>query len=267
MTMRLLALTLLLGLPLGGQANWLEDAARKDVITFDGANLEKPIDLKKDRRGKVVVRRIKPQCKSDWNNDPTALPYLFYQLRERTQGKFPLYLDNEGLELASNDIFDYPMIYFTSHYPFQFSDVEIENLKKYLARGGPLLLADCVGSGPFMDCVPPNVQRISPGAELKLMLKETKAFSDLFNLVYKLESMPELKEQFMQPFQCAYVNGRPAILVCPNDYGCNWEISSPPTALNPLGGAAHGDSTPTVQKSREEVYQLSINWVFYALTH
>lgn len=247
--------------------DWLKKAAKRDVAKFDGTTAANQPDVKTDRRGKVVIRRIKPQCKSDWNTDPTALPYFYYQLRERTQGKFPVYLDNEGIELIGKDIFDYPIIYFTSHFPFTFSDDEVENLKKFLARGGTLMLDDCTGSGPFMDAVPANVQRIIPGAELKLMLKETKAFENLFHLVYHLDALPELKEQFMQPFQCAYLKGRPAILVCPNDYGCYWEVSSPPTALNPLGNAAHSETTPTTQKGREEVYQISINWLFYALTH
>jgi Domain of unknown function (DUF4159) len=260
---------ILLALPDGLQAqdNWLQKAASRDVAKFDGGKAASTEDVKTDRRGKVVLRRLRPSAKSDWNTDPTALPYFFYQLRERTQGKFPIYLDNEGLALSSKEIFDYPIIYFTSHFPFQFSDDEVDNLKKYLARGGTLLLDDCTGSGPFMDSVPPNVQRIIPQAEMKLMLKENKAFVGLFELVYKLDGLPELKEQFMQPFQCAYFRGRPAILVCPNDYGCYWEVSSPPTALNPLGNAAHSDSTPTAQKGREEVYQISINWLFYALTH
>ena len=249
------------------QDNWLKKAQTREVAKFEGAAAEGAADGRVDRRGKIVFRRVKPQCKSDWNNDPTALPYLYYQIRERTQGKYPIYLDNEGIELLGKDIFDYPLLYFTSHFSFEFTDEEVENLKKYLARGGTLLLDDCTGTGPFMDSVPTNVQRIIPGAEMKLMLKETKAFEGLFHLIYHLDSLPELKEQYMQPFQCAYLHGRPAILVCPDDYGCDWEVSSPPTALNPLGNPAHADVTPTVQKSREEVYQISINWIFYAVTH
>jgi len=249
------------------QENWLQKAAVRKVEKFDGTNADLPADAKSNRRDKVVIRRIKPAAKSDWNTDPTALPYFFYQLRERTQGKIPAYLDNEGIELTGEEIFDYPIIYFTSHFPFQFADDEVDNLKKYLARGGTLLLDDCTGSGPFMDSVPANIQRLVPGAQMHLMLKENKAFVNLFELVYHLEKLPTLKEQFMQPFQCAYLNGRPAILVCPNDYGCYWEVASPPTALNPLGNAAHSETTPTVQKGREEVYQISINWLFYALTH
>jgi len=177
-------------------------------------------------------------------------------------------MDNEGIELLGNEIFDHPIIYFTSHYSINFTPAESDNVKKYLARGGTLLLDDCAGSGPFMDSVPTTVQRLIPGAELKLMLKETKAFADLFSLVYRLDGLANLqKDQYMQPFQCAYFRGRPAIQVCPNDYGCRWEVDSPPTALNPLGNAAHADTNPDVQRGREEVYQLSINWLFYALTH
>ena len=249
------------------RADWLSDAAGRKLKEFDGTEIVKKDDATTNRRGKFTLRRIKPQCKSDWDNDPTALPYLIYQLQERTDGRFPCYVDNRGISLLGDEIYDYPVIYFTSHYAFTFTDDEVENLKKYLARGGTLLLDDCTGSGPFMDSVPANVQRISPGIEMELMLRETKDYFDLFNIVYKVERMPYLKEQFMQPFQAGKINGRPAILFCPNDYGCRWEVAAPPTALNPLGDPAHADNTPTVQRGREEVYQLSINWLFYALTH
>lgn len=248
-------------------ASWMQQAATRELVRFDGTNIETVRAAGQDRRGKVVMRRVEPLCFSDWNNDPTALPYLFYQLRERTQGTFPAYVNNEGIKLIDDEIFDYPLLYFTSHFPFTFTDEEVENLQKFLARGGSLLLDCCTGSGPFVDSVPPNLQRIAPGTDLELMLMDGEAYSDLFNIVYKVTRMPPLKEQFTMPFQAARINGRPAIMVCPNDYGCYWEISSPPTPLNPLGDPAHSAPTPTVQAAREEVYRLSINWLFYALTH
>lgn len=251
----------------GTYAGWLEEGLNKKRILFDGTNIRKDEDVKEDRRGKVVVRRIKIQNKSDWNSDPTALPYFFYQIRERTKGRFPTYVDNEGLELSSKEVFEYPIILFSSHYPFEFTEDEVKNLKKYLARGGTLWLDDCTGSGPFMDTVPPNVQRIIPGAEFKLMMVGQQEFSDFFDLVYRITRLPVKKEQFMQPFQAVRLKGRVAIIICPNDYACDWEVTAPPTALNPLGHPAHGPNTPTWQAMREEVYQLCINWLFYSLTH
>ncbi len=267
MVVRTIALLLAAAGAASAHADWLDDASKARVKQFDGTEIQRKADESKQRRGKVTMRRIKPQCKSDWDNDQTSLPYFFYQLSERTQGRYPCYVDNNGILLTGDEIFDYPVIYFTSHLPFTFSDDEVANLKKYLARGGTLMLDDCTGSGPFMDSVPANVQRISPGTDMHLMLRDTKAFFDLFNIVYEVKSMPKLKEQFMQPFQAAYVNGRPSVLFCPNDYGCYWEVSSPPTPLNPLGGNAHGETSPTSQLGREQVYQLSINWFFYAMTH
>src|SRR5262245_47769605 len=118
------------------QDNWLEEAAKKKRPVFDGTQIEGSPETKKDVRGKVIVRRVKPQSKSDWNTDPTALPYFFYQIRERTAGKFPIFMDNEGIELLGNEIFDHPLIYFTSHFSIQITPAEAENVKKYLARGG-----------------------------------------------------------------------------------------------------------------------------------
>jgi hypothetical protein len=256
----LLALLSGLGVTSPAAGNWLADAAKSPVKQFDGITPLRRGDQGVDRRDKVVIRRIKPQCYSDWNNDPTALPSLTYQIQERTRngGEFPIYTDNTGLELLGDEMFDYPIIYFTSHYPFAFTDEEVENLKKYLARGGTLLLDDCTGSGPFTDSVYPNVQRIVPGGEMHLMLRSSKEFFDLWNMVYEMHHLPQICAPTPQPFQAAYVNGRPAILHCPNDYGCGWEITVPPSAINPLGG---GDG------DREAIFRYSINWVLYALTH
>lgn len=258
---------ILMVVPVLASGNWLEEASQKSVATFDGAMADQTRDDDRHKRGHVTIRRINPQCRSDWDNDPTALPYLFYQLQQRTEGEFPAYVDNRGISLLGDEIFDYPIIYFTSHWEFTFTEDEVENLQKYLARGGTLWLDDCAGSGPFMDSVPANVQRIIPGADLEQVLIGDEKYEDFFNMIYEVDRMPRLKEQFMQPFQVAHLNGRPAIIVCPNDYGCYWEVSTPPTAINPLGGQAHGETTPTGQVGREEVYQLSINWLLYSLTH
>jgi len=252
-----------LALPISASGNWVTEAANPSVKEFDGTAPKRREDREIDRRDQVTIRRIKPQCRSDWNNDPTALPQFFYQIQQRTKGVFPVYVDNSGIELLGDEIFDYPIIYFTSHYPFTFTDEEVENLKKYLARGGTLWLDDCTGSGPFMDSVYPNVQRIVPGAEMRLMGRGTKEFFDFFNMIYEVDGLPHISDYHVKPFQAAYVNGRPAIIFCPNDYGCGWEVSVPPTAINPLGEGAHGWSAPI----REKVFQLSINWLFYSLTH
>lgn len=248
-------------------ADWLTEGETSPIVIFDGRvdQLSKGDDS--DRRDKITIRRIQPQCYSDWNNDPTALPYYFYQLDRRLQGQFPVYVDNSGIKLTGDEIYDYPIIYFTSHYPFTFAGDEIENLKRFVAQGGTLWLDDCTGSGPFMDSVPVQVQRIAPGAETHLMVLSDARFNDIFRMIYSLSSYPDKREDFRKPFQATLINGRPAIIFTPNDYGCDWEVSSPPTAMNPLGNPTHDPPSPRVQGWREQVYQICINWLFYTLTH
>jgi len=250
------------------EGGWLKKGARREIKVYDGRARMARDEEAIDRRGKVTIRRLIPTCQSDWGNDPTALPYFFYQVALRTEGQLPTYVDNVGLEITSEEIFEYPIIYFTSHFPFNFTDEEVQNLKKYLERGGTLWLDDCTGCGPFMESVPKNVERIAPGSEMKQMLRETPEFFDLYNMIYPFDGVPWLvKEQFSRPLQAAYVRGRPAIIFCPNDYGCFWEISTPPTALNPIGEGAHGFTSEGGFRVRDLVYQFSLNWLLYTLTH
>jgi len=100
------------------------------------------------------------------------------------------------------------------------------------------------------------------------MLREVPEFFSLYNMVYSFDGVPIVgKEQFCRPLQAAYVKGRPAIIFSPNDYGCFWEISTPPTALNPMGEGAHGYLDEGGFKVRDIVYAFSINWLLYTLTH
>ena len=274
--LRVVFALLLAASPSAEAAGWLKQGMNQTVKEYRGIGSAKRDEDKIDRRGKVTIRRLIPTCHSDWGNDPTALPYFFYQVGLRTKGDFniPYYVDNAGLEIKSEEIFQYPIIYFTSHFPFTFTEEEVENLKKYVERGGTLWLDDCTGSGPFMESVAQNVQRIAPGSEMVQMLRETEFF-DLFNMVYEFHGIPTIiKPQFSRNFQAAYVRGRPAVIFCPNDYGCMWEISTPPTALNPLGRGAHGDgyggdgpAAPGMIDTREIVYRFSLNWLVYTLTH
>lgn len=257
---------LLIALSARAEGDWLQKGASKAVKVYDPRTKTAKEGEEVARRGKVTIRRVIPKCHSDWGNDPTALPYFFYQVGVRTEEQIPTYVDNAGLEITSDEIFQYPILYFTSHFPFTFTDEEVQNLKKYIERGGTLWLDDCTGCGPFMESVPQNVQRIAPASEMKQMLKEE--FPDLYQMVYAFDGVPWLvKEQFSRPLQAAYVRGRPAIIFCPNDYGCFWEISTPPTALNPMGEGAHGFTSDGGFESRDKVYKFCLNWLLYTLTH
>ena len=66
-----------------------------------------------DKRNKICVRGIKPAMPGvDWNTDPTALPYMLYQINKRTD--LPIYDGKPGLDVATDELFEHTVIYLTS---------------------------------------------------------------------------------------------------------------------------------------------------------
>ena len=215
----------------------------------------------KERRNRIALRRIRPAMSSvDWDADPTAIPYLHYQIHERTS--LPVYTDNDGLDVGSDELFEYTLVYLTSHGRWSFNEKETANLRRWLQRGGTLYLDDCYNRGsPFADCVRPEVAKLIAGAEPVWLLKDDPRVADVFRMVYRT-FWPG--EQYTRPWLYYLLDDRPAVFFSPNDDGCAWEISTPPTASNPIGeGIGHGGDN----RYREVVYQQAANWVLFALTH
>jgi len=215
----------------------------------------------RERRNKLALRRIRPAMPGvDWDADPTAIPYYLYQVNKRTG--LPVYVDNEGLDLASDDLFELTVVYLTSHTRWSLNDRETANLKRWLTRGGTLYLDDCYNRGSaFSDSVRPEVAKLIPGAEPAWLLKEDPRVADAFRMIYPC-AWPG--DYLTKPWLYFLLDDRPAVFFSPNDDGCAWEISTPPTASNPIGeGIGHGGDN----RYRELVYQQTTNWILFAYTH
>lgn len=216
-----------------------------------------------DRRNKIAIRRIRPAMTSvDWNADPTAIPYMLYQVNKRTD--LPVHINNEGLDLAKDELFEYTTVYLTSHTRWSLNDKETDNLARFLKRGGTILLDDCYNRGsPFSESVRPEASRFAPGAEMRPLSEDDPAVKDCFRMTYPTP-WPGSAEFENRPWSYFQIDGRPAVFFSPNDDGCGWEISTPPSASNPIGeSVGHGGDN----RQREVMYQWMTNWVLFALTH
>jgi hypothetical protein len=218
---------------------------------------------REERRNKVAMRRIRPAMAGvDWDADPTAIPYYLYQVNKRTE--LPVYIDNEGLDLASPELFHYTVVYLTSHSRWSLNEKETDNLALWLKRGGTLFLDDCYNRGSaFAESAPVEVRKLVPGGEPILLLKDDPRVADAFKLIYATPWPGEAGFE-NRPWQYYLLDGRPAVFFSPNDDGCAWEISTPPSASNPIGeGIGHGGDNA----ARELFYQWGANWMLFALTH
>ena len=246
---------------------WTDRAKQgnREIVSADELgklNLEEPAE----RRGKVVIRRVKPHDPYiDWNTDPTAIPYLTYQFEQRTG--LPTYTNNDGLNVATDEVFEYPLIYLTGHSGWQFTEDEADNLTNFVERGGTIFLDDCyIRRSSFTDSVGPESSKLIPGAELKPVVPDDPYTGEMFRLCYFFEPTrwPGGSQRLWNRWQYILHENRPAIIFTPNDDGCAWEVSSPPTASNPIGeGIGHGGDN----NWRELCYQWATDWFLFALTH
>ena len=220
-------------------------------------------DEYRDKRNKLTMRRIKPSDSgTDWDTDPTAIPFMLYQINKRTD--LPIYVNNDGLDLATDDIFEHMIVYLTAHHAWSLNEKETENLGKWLKRGGTLLLDDCYNKGsPFTDSVQPEVGKMIPGAEASILIWGDKKVAKVFNMVYKNE-WPGSSLEYMRSWQYFMLDDREAVFFTPNDSVCGWEISTPTAAANPFGeGISHGGDN----LQREQFYQWITNWMMWVYSH
>ena len=66
--------------------NWVQRGLNNKTKEFKGGEFPSDKEEEGDRRGKVTIRRIQPLAKYiDWDTDPSAIPYLLYQINKRTR--------------------------------------------------------------------------------------------------------------------------------------------------------------------------------------
>lgn len=225
---------------------------------------ERAAEEERERRNKLAMRRIKPRTPGpDWDADPTALPSVLYQIGKRTE--LPVYIDNEGIDVGSDEIYEYSVLYLTAHRKFTFTEKEVENLAHWLRRGGTLWLDDCYLRGSaFAEAVPLEVAKVAASAEAQWLLKDDPQVADAFKMFYPTAWPGESGAMENRLWQYFVIDGRPAIFFSPNDDGCGWEYSTPPSASNPIGNPiGHGGNN----KQREIMFQWATNWFLYVYTH
>lgn len=91
----------------------------------------------------LTIARLKYSGGGDWYNDPSAEVNLLRFAGEQTAiHTNPRYTT---VELSSEKLFSYPVLFMTGHGNIAFSDYEVQRLRIYLERGGFLYADDDYG--------------------------------------------------------------------------------------------------------------------------
>jgi hypothetical protein len=89
------------------------------------------------------IARLKYSGGGDWYNDPSAEVNLLRFIGENTNIKVnPEYT---FVDISTNDIFSYPVLFITGHGNIVLADAEAERLKRYMELGGFIYVDDDYG--------------------------------------------------------------------------------------------------------------------------
>jgi hypothetical protein len=110
----------------------------------------------------VKIGRVKYSGGGDWYNDPSAEINLLRYVRAHTSIVVePVY---EYVDLGTDNLFQYPVLFMTGHGTVSMTDAEIRNLRSYLTNGGFLYVDDDYG----MDqSIRRELRRVFPDRQLQ----------------------------------------------------------------------------------------------------
>ena len=157
----------------------------------------------------------------DWYANPTALPNLAEFCNANIGTDFNT--DYGTVEVGSVELFDYAFIHMTGHGNVVFSDLEAENLRKYLIGGGFLHIDDNYGMDPFVRAA---MKKTFPEIDFIELPFEHEIYHQTFQFKNGLPKIHKHDEKPAQGFGLFY-EGR---LVCFYSFECDlgdgWEDQS-----------------------------------------
>ena len=156
-------------------------------------------------------------------------------------------------DLDDPEIFRHPIIYLSEPGTWGITDSEAENLRKYLLKGGFLMLDDFEGQQWYN--MEEQLRRAMPDHQLIEIGPDHPIFSSFFHVkdIYVPHAMYQLKPSYYAIFEDNDPKKRMLVLVNhDSDLAEYWEFSD--TGMFPVDLS-------------NEAYKLGVNYIFYALTH
>lgn len=102
-------------------------------------------ELDNVERGLLQIAQIKHE--GAWNAAPRALRRLLLALNDSVG--LAASTKSTSLEMSDPNIFQYPILYMHGRNKFTTKEADLQQMRKYLERGGVLFVDSCCGSKPF----------------------------------------------------------------------------------------------------------------------
>lgn len=145
------------------------------------------------------IGRVKYSGGGDWYNDPSSEVNLLKYVKKHTNINVdPRY---EFVELSSDNLFRYPVIFITGHGNLRFTSTEAKNLKAYLANGGFLYIDDDYGLDKF---IRKEMKKVFPNSEFVELPFSHGIYHSHFDFEYGPPKIHEHDDKAPQGFGIFY---------------------------------------------------------------
>jgi hypothetical protein len=195
---------------------------------------------------RIRLARLKYAGGGDWYNDPSSEVNLLKFVRENTT--LQVDAQYEFVDIKSENLFTYPLIFMTGHGSIEFSSEDAKKLRAYLENGGFLYVDDDYGMDEYFK---KEIKKIFPDKELK----EIPLDNPIFNIKYKFpKGVPKIHEHDDKKPETKgiFIDGKLVLL---------YTFES-----NPSDGWADPEVHNDKQEKREESLKFGTNVILYALT-
>ena len=195
----------------------------------------------------VKLARVKYGGGGDWYNDPSSEVNLLRYVRANTNINVePVY---EFVDLASDNLFQFPLIFMTGHGTVNFTDQEVKKLRSYLENGGFLYVDDDYG----MDAsIRKELRKVFPDQELRELPFDHPIYHSHFDFSGGLPKIHE--HDAKSPLGLGlFIDSRLVVF---------YTVES-----NPSDGWADPEVHHDPPEKREAALKVGTNIIVYALTH
>ena len=194
----------------------------------------------------VKLARVKYSGGGDWYNDPSGEVNLLKFVRQHTNiAVEPAY---EFVDLSSDNVFLYPVLFLTGHGNVNFSDGEVKRLRAYLQNGGFLYIDDDYGLDA---AIRREMKKVFPDQNFA----ELPFNHPLYSAHFKFPAgLPKIHEHDLKPPQGfgLFSGGRLCVFYT--------------VETNPSDGWADPDVHNDPPDKRETALKIGANIIVYALT-
>ncbi len=217
----------------------------KSIILFSLFLFTLSLELK--AQNEIQIARLKYSGGGDWYNDPSGEVNLLKYVQKVTGIKTkPEYV---FVDINSDKIFNYPILFMTGHGNIVFSESEAKRLRKYLESGGFLYADDDYGMNQAFRR---EMKKVFPDQQLQEIPFNHPIYHSFFHFD---KGLPKIHQHDKKPPQGFgyFLNGRLCVFYTyESNLGDGWvepEVYNDPPEI------------------RELAFKMGTNMIVYALTN